>query len=1273
MALKDVRIEINGSEYQLYPYGKKEGQLVSYTVEIKSKVKVKIVYNSDKAQTIQLRVTGAKIDRRYEVNVNPGDNTFEYTYSFSDMIYPDKRTSIGVAAYVLKEGRYRYESPFFSAQFVPKIPPKPPVVEITKVESTTKLLTTQSLQVVVYMRNPGTEVARDTLILDILRDGQVVKTQTKSVEIKSLDSDIVLFERIRLPAGTYTARVTVKGTGQSKSVQFEVREPWADIRINSLTPEKEQYSPGERIRLVAEIQNYGTKPGRKKFNVSVDGHLDHTIEVTVAEGHILRQPISVRISQTGRHKICIDSVCATVYVGVAPTAAPTPTPLREIPATIRDSIAKAFAVLLDAYTTIEELKRRIQKCESAGLTDDANTLRTNLRGLELSSDWLLRDLNSLIATIGNAYNISVPTVELSGLEELSRKWNEIYAVIKVKGWAELNVTPISDTRINSVNNDIAKAKNALATITCVKEVTAPAPTAEAPTAPAPGERIVGEYKPTITIEDIYVKMVKGSYVVYAKVGNLELPIAYTNRRLTAIIPIPATDSLQMIGYDVSKITDLQQYTSLYNYFLNIRTIIQDDLVKIKGATLVGIKFDGEVRPFRASKVQYFLEQLQDRLLIDLVPPEEFRPGLVEVTRPPRRYVPIEVERPAVIGLPPTVKAPTPTAPTAPTPTAPAPAPAPTVTKKEMPAEISGSISDAFSVLNEAKTYLDQLKQRLAKCREAGAPSSDINTVQTAIYNLRSSSSSLLNEVYSVMSTMGKAYGVYVPMVTDLTRLSALENAWNSLYSTISTKGWLDTVAVSPVSSTKISAVQADISYAKSVLDTVKCVVEVMAKEVVTSLPEVDDYLSRAISALHSANAMLGQLQDRLTKCRSAGASSRDIDKIQFAISRLSASTQQLMNRLNNIIGALANATGQPSITVTDLDMVDQYRDVYKRISSVVVSKGIPVDVATSIKNMLWGSTIQAVINDVNYAQTVLDSVTCELLRRLPSEMEENIDTAVSLLEQAQDLIPKLINRIEVCKQYNVDTSTAERIRDRAISARNAVASQLYNIISYLANQLSAMGVRITMPRNWAEFDKIISAWTDIKNAISRTGIRQITVYKVPETYLSNLSFQLAEVKNALEVMQCPPPTIPTPTIPTPTMPTLQPSRCELYLYKPPNSFRLYAVVRVLGRAGTSPEVPLKGATVKVYWSVCPKILGGCATTISDLRRKGRVSSSKTTNELGLAMFKLEDYFSLTTHDVYAFAEASYGGAVTQSPVVKGGGSLPTEIMQLVTKAGFRFY
>jgi len=287
-----------------------------------------------------------------------------------------------------------------------------------------------------------------------------------------------------------------------------VKELWSDIRVNKVTPERTQYQPGERVRLIAEIQNYGTAPGRATFNVTVDGKLDHTITVTVEEGHLLRQPTSVRIRKAGYHNICVGDKCTRVLVGRAKP----------------------------------EVENRVE--------------------------------------------VERPRIEVPEIER------------------------VPEVRLPEITP----------------------PTVEC----APGDVLRG----------IRVKVENGQYVVYVTSGGYEIPVAYTNRNLTYLVPIPATTGFTMMGYDQTKIVDPSQYQILYDAVKGVRSVIQDNLVFISGKSAYGVQIDGEEKCMSASSIRFLLEQLQDRYIIDLVSPSKFRPGAIklptEIPEAAKRLIPIEV-------------------------------------------------------------------------------------------------------------------------------------------------------------------------------------------------------------------------------------------------------------------------------------------------------------------------------------------------------------------------------------------------------------------------------------------------------------------------------------------------------------------------------------------------------------------------------------------------------------------------------------------------------
>lgn len=946
MSIKDVEVEIDGQKFKLYPEGKSGGKLVEYQYERRGTVKINVVYSwaGEKPQTIQMRVTVGNFDQRFPAVVKPGDNTLTYTVPVTSMP-PDQRTTIAVAAYVPEEGEFRYEHPFYAAYFTPKIPPRPAKVELTKIEhAPTKPLTTQKIQVIAYLRNPGTSDAKDTLILEVLKGGQIIKTEELPVEVKALGSHIVEFPNFTLDAGTYDFRVTVKGTGQSMTISnVKVVEPWADIRVNKVTPEKTLYQPGERIRLTAEIQNYGTKSGRQSFNVTVDGKLDHTIEVTVREGHILRQPISVRISEPGIHTICVDDKCTAVTIA------------------------------------------------GAGVG------------------------------VGVGAGAGVPTE------------------------------------------------------------TAPTPTKEI--IPPTGAKVA-----QVTLDKVRVKTERGSYIVYVKVNAIEIPVAYTNRKLTSIVPIPMTDALKMIGYDVGKITDVDVYKSLYSYVSNIRPTIQDEIIKIKGVTAVGVKFDGETKVFSTSKVQYFLDQIQDRLLIDLVTPEKFAPGIVEVARPPPRYIPIERELTPVVGLPPVTKREEITKPVEEV-----TKPAEEITEKieeevkraeeemakaplkQVPSDVIKSVDEAISLVKSAASIVDQINSRITSCSTAGAPVSDINTLRSTAANLTATALNVLYSARSVVAALASPLGVTIPTVRSLSDVYTLEITWESLKSVI-VKGIPTTAPLpSAISTTRLNTLRSAIKSAGEVLSRITCA---GAK----TLPyEFTSTVEDALRALKSAAQTIQAARDKISRCQAAGF---DVRELKSRLTTLERAYNTLFN------------------------------DVYTRLSTL----GSVLNI--SVPNTLSG--LETAFNDIK--------------------------KKVALIGIFPQNVPSPIPRSRI-----VDVVTATR---------------------------------------------------DTQILVDRTRC-EVTL-----------------------------------------------GRATLELFKPPMSNTLYAMVTVKTNTG----LPIANADVTVYWSVCPILMGGCETTISGLRARGK-RKSVTTNRLGYAIIPLESYFNIFAQQVYAFAEVRYRGAVTQTPVVRAGGTL----------------
>jgi len=163
------------------------------------------------------------------------------------------------------------------------------------------------------------------------------------------------------------------------------------------------------------------------------------------------------------------------------------------------------------------------------------------------------------------------------------------------------------------------------------------------------------------LKNVFVKLTNGQYVIYVRSAGYEIPVAYTNRKLTTITPISALLGLTIMGLDPKKITDPTEYKKLYDAVKGVLPAIQDEMLYMKGKANYAIRIDAESLCMRTDKLRFLLEQVQDRYLINIVPPEIFKPSIIEApTKIPERYkvgIPVEIGVPAEIVRPPPVEIP----------------------------------------------------------------------------------------------------------------------------------------------------------------------------------------------------------------------------------------------------------------------------------------------------------------------------------------------------------------------------------------------------------------------------------------------------------------------------------------------------------------------------------------------------------------------------------------------------------------------------------------
>lgn len=240
-----------------------------------------VVYHSDYTGKAKFRITNS-IDRYYERNVVQGDNEFFWTFNTYNLMPETKWYYLAVAVYVPKDGEYHFET-FCADKFLTsEAPQTPPHIVITNVDvAPNPALTTQTIEVVVYLKNEGGTAGTAHVVTRVYKNGSVVREITKTFTLEEYGTHVDYTDRFTLPAGEYTVEVTVTETGSSKSVSLSVSDTpnpkfWVENNVKQAWLEygdEKIYEnqtlnikKGEKFYAKAEIINYGVK-GRIYFYV----------------------------------------------------------------------------------------------------------------------------------------------------------------------------------------------------------------------------------------------------------------------------------------------------------------------------------------------------------------------------------------------------------------------------------------------------------------------------------------------------------------------------------------------------------------------------------------------------------------------------------------------------------------------------------------------------------------------------------------------------------------------------------------------------------------------------------------------------------------------------------------------------------------------------------------------------------------------------------------------------------------------------------------------
>lgn len=391
-----------------------------------------------------------------------------------------------------------------------------------------------------------------------------------------------------------------------------------------------------------------------------------------------------------------------------------------------------------------------------------------------------------------------------------------------------------------------------------------------------GVEIMPVCAPGDVLKNVFVRETQGQYLIYVRSGGYEIPVSYTNRRLTTITPISALLGLTIMGVDPKKITDPAEYKKLYDAVKGVLSVIQDEMLYMRGKANYAIMVDGESVCLPISRLKFLLEQVQDRYLINLVRPEVFKPGLVEApTKIPERYkigIPVEVGAPAEIPAVkiPEVKKPTvvPAAPTEPVLRAEIEKALAEIEQQKAIATTAG-LTDLASRMQD---IINWYRSRLAKTEEIR-----LRDPEAALRNLQDIRDSVVKQVESYRDHLARRIGYAKLPEPELEKLREMARK----------AGFWDLAA-------KLG----------ELIERAPPAPAVPAVEIPR---DVESSIDRALSLLRRADSLIAQIEKKRDECiRKGGTVSYTAVS---ALERLKSQTASLKSRVKSLQDIIARATG----------------------------------------------------------------------------------------------------------------------------------------------------------------------------------------------------------------------------------------------------------------------------------------------------------------------------------------------------------------------------
>jgi hypothetical protein len=405
------------------------------------------------------------------------------------------------------------------------------------------------------------------------------------------------------------------------------------------------------------------------------------------------------------------------------------------------------------------------------------------------------------------------------------------------------------------------------------------------------------------LKNVFVKLTDGQYIIYVRSAGYDIPVAYTNRKLTTITPISALLGLTIIGIDPKKITDPAEYKKLYDAVKGVLPTIQDEMLFMRGKANYAIRVEGEPVCMRTDKLRFLLEQVQDRYLINLVPPEIFRPGIIEApTKIPERYkvgIPVEIGVPAEV-----VKPPAPPTPPA-VPTVPAP---PVETPEMVRAEIEKALAEieqqkgiaTAAGLTDLVSRMDDLI-RWYRMRVSRADELLLRDPERGLAALKDIRDSVVKQVESYRDHLAYRLRLAKLPAPDLERLR--EMARRAGFWDLATKigELIERAPPAPV----IPAVKIPADVEKSI--------------------------EKALSLLRRAESLISKMEKERDECIRKGGTVAYT--AVSALERLKSQTEFLRSRVKSLQDIIARATGvAPAITPTAPALEETFAQIKAAIS-----------------------------------------------------------------------------------------------------------------------------------------------------------------------------------------------------------------------------------------------------------------------------------------------------------------------------------------------------